>query len=276
MKNIDLSVVKNTIRVRPNDSYKGTYGKVGLIGGNTNFGGAIIMATEAALNSGAGLITTLTDPVNLTSLHDHAPEAMFANYNDDSELEKLIPTFNVIVIGPGLGTNKNSLKIISKVFKLVNNKQILVIDSSAITMINQYDLTLPDNQIIFTPHQMEWQRLSGIKISDQNEDNNMKVVNKLDSIVVLKSHHTEIYNKEKVFKNPGGTPAQATGGMGDTLAGMIGGFVAQFSNEYNAVLSAVFLHSAIADELAKNQYVVLPTHIIQRIPEFMKKYEKKG
>ncbi|TPR38756.1 NAD(P)H-hydrate dehydratase [Apilactobacillus micheneri] len=275
MDQITKDIVNNTIRIRPNNSYKGTYGKVGLIGGNQNFGGAIIMASSAAVHSGAGLVTTFTDKINLSSLHDHLPEAMFADYNDEETLKSLIPTFNVIVIGPGLGTDTKSLKILNKVFNLIQKNQIVVIDGSAITMIAKHKIKLPKAIKIFTPHQMEWQRLSNIKIKDQNEKQNMIKAKELNSIVVLKSHHTEVYNSDSVFQNPGGTPAQATGGMGDTLAGMIGGFVAQFNNKYNAVLSAVFMHSKIADELAKDQYVVLPSQIIKQIPNFMKRYEKK-
>lgn len=63
--------------------------------------------------------------------------------------------------------------------------------------------------------------------------------------------------------------------MGDTLAGMVTGFVSQFENTTDAVLSAVYAHSAIADKLAEKQYVVLPTQIIEHIPEFMKENEKK-
>ena len=60
--------------------------------------------------------------------------------------------------------------------------------------------------------------------------------------------------------------------MGDNLAGMIGGFTAQFENQQNAVLAAVYTHSAIAEELAQSQYVVLPHQISQALPSFMKRY----
>lgn len=275
MPDITENLVSKTIRIRPNNSHKGTYGRVGLIGGSQNFGGAIIMASKASVYSGAGLTTTFTDSSNLTSLHDHVPEAMFADYNDIENLKEMIPGFNVIVIGPGLGTDYNSLKILKATLNAVSHDQIVIIDGSAITLMAKEKLSVPDAQVIFTPHQMEWQRLSGIKISDQNDTNNTDAVKKLHSIVVLKSHHTKIYTKDEIFVNPGGTPAQATGGMGDTLAGMVAGFTAQFSNTDNAVISAVYSHSAIADKLSENQYVVLPTQIIEKIPFFMKNHQTK-
>ncbi|MUP60092.1 NAD(P)H-hydrate dehydratase, partial [Veillonellaceae bacterium M2-4] len=65
--------VKSIIVERPSDSYKGMFGRVLLIGGSLNFGGAIIMATEAAVNSGAGLTSVATNINNLSSLHSRIP-----------------------------------------------------------------------------------------------------------------------------------------------------------------------------------------------------------
>lgn len=87
---------------------------------------------------------------------------------------------------------------------------------------------------------------------------------------MLKSHRTEIYTTNEQYRNPLGTPAMATGGMGDTLAGMITGFLAQFPDKEAAICAAVYLHSQIGEELGKKRYVVLPTEISQQIPRFMK------
>ena len=268
--------MRSTIRIRPNQSFKGTYGKVTLVGGNQHFGGAIIMASSAAVYSGAGLVTTLSDMVNLSSLHARLPEAMIADVNDPRQVKDMIKPATTVVIGSGLGTDRSSQKILQEAFAAVSPQQIVVIDGSAITLVAQKHLSLPKAHLIFTPHQMEWQRLSGIKIADQsNVTKNQVVRNQLHATVVLKSHHTQIYTPKQIYQNPLGTPAQATGGMGDTLAGMIGGFTAQFQNTTNAVLSAVYTHSAIADQLAQKQYVVLPSQIIKHIPEYMKQHEAR-
>lgn len=266
-------ILTETIRKRPLDSYKGTYGKVVLIGGNHNFGGAIIMASLATVYSGAGLTTTITDASNQTSLHNWLPEAMFADINDLEQLTQLVLSADVIVIGPGLGTDAKALTVLQLVLKLVTLKQTLIIDGSAITLIANHRLIIPQTKYtVLTPHQMEWQRISGIAIKDQHPDQNWLVAHQLGATVVLKSHQTEIYTDTKIYQNTAGTPAQATGGMGDTLAGMVGGFCAQFANQDNAVLAAVFSHSAIANQLAQSQYVILPHQISQQIPQFMAKY----
>lgn len=274
MKKLTDQILFDVIKPRPNDSFKGTYGKVTLVGGNRNFGGAIIMASTAAVCSGSGLVTTATDPSNSGALHSQLPEAMFADFNNADQLASLVEPATTVVVGPGLGDDQTSLAILKNVFEHTNEKQNVVIDGSAITLMAREDLAQPKGNIIYTPHQMEWQRLSGIKIADQSEERNREAQAKLNATVVLKKHHTEIYTNDDVYQLTIGTPAQAVGGMGDTLAGMVGGFTAEFSKTpLKAVLAAVYAHSAVAEQIAKNQYIVLPHQISRSLPSFMKKME---
>ncbi|AVK62798.1 NAD(P)H-hydrate dehydratase [Lactobacillus sp. CBA3606] len=269
MKPITSALVRHTIIKRPVDSYKGTFGRVMLIGGNENFGGAIIMAAMAATYSGAGLVTVATAASNFTSLHAHLPEAMVLDYTQTTAVLALLPTMGVIVIGPGLGTEPLAAQLLQHVLQTVTPQQRLVIDGSAITLLAAAQTVLPVAQIVVTPHQMEWQRLSGLKIADQTPVANQAAQQRLHAIAVVKAHHTTVYTDTDAWENLGGTPAMATGGMGDTLAGMIGGFAGQFTDFTAAILSAVYLHSAIADDFAKDQYVVLPHQISHAIPKYM-------
>lgn len=274
MEKLTDQILFDVIKPRPNDSFKGTYGKVTLVGGNRNFGGAIIMASTAAVCAGAGLATTATDPSNSGALHSQLPEAMFADFNNAEQVASLVEPATTIVVGPGLGDDDQSLKILKNVFAHTHEQQTVVIDGSAITLMARERLAQPKGNIIYTPHQMEWQRLSGIKIADQTEERNQNAQAKLGATVVLKKHHTEIYTAKQVYQLTIGTPAQAVGGMGDTLAGMVGGFTAEFSsNPLKAALAAVYAHSAIAEQIAKNQYIVLPHQISRALPVFMKKME---
>lgn len=274
MKKLTDQILFDVIKPRPNDSFKGTYGKVTLVGGNRNFGGAIIMASTAAVCSGAGLVTTATDPSNSGALHSQLPEAMFADFNNADQLASLVEPATTVVVGPGLEDDQTSLAILKNVFDHTNEKQNVIIDGSAITLMAREDLAQPKGNITYTPHQMEWQRLSGIKIAEQSEERNREAQAKLNATVVLKKHHTEIYTNDDVYQLTIGTPAQAVGGMGDTLAGMVGGFTAEFSKTpLKAVLAAVYAHSAVAEQIAKNQYIVLPHQISRSLPSFMKKME---
>jgi len=157
-------------------------------------------------------------------------------------------------------------------------RQILIVDGSALTLVAEHKLKWPKSRLVLTPHQMEWQRLSGVTINEQAfEAFNMLAQQRMnvEPILVLKQHHTQIYTNDCAFEIPVGGPYQATGGMGDTLAGMIAGFTAQFMLSFSeAILAAVYAHSAIADELAETRYITLPTEISASIPEFMHRYAR--
>jgi ADP-dependent NAD(P)H-hydrate dehydratase len=189
VKKITQTILNTVIQKRPADSFKGTYGKIALIGGSQNFGGAIIMASLAAVYSGAGLVTTITDPTNQTSLHDWLPEAMFVDWNQFEQAAPIIQAANVVVIGPGLGTDNQAFDLLTKTFQLAKPGQIFVIDGSALTLLAANKLALPQDSInVLTPHQMEWQRVSGIQMADQTPQENQAAAQKLNAIVVVKSH----------------------------------------------------------------------------------------
>ena len=272
MKQLSEKILYQVITPRPAQSHKGTFGRVLIIGGTAEFGGAVIMNAMAAVYAGAGLVTVATDPTNFTALHSHLPEAMVVDFNQD--LTTLIQNNDVILIGSGLG---DRLDILQATFRAVFPKQVLIVDGSALTLLAENHINLPHARLVLTPHQMEWQRITGISIAQQAfEAFNVLGRDRLKQmpIVVLKQHHTQIYTSKDIYELPIGGPYQATGGMGDTLAGIIAGFAAQFflASLSDVVLAAVYSHSAIADELAETQYIVLPTQISQQLPKFMKHY----
>ena len=128
-----------------------------------------------------------------------------------------------------------------------------------------------------TPHQGEWQRLSNLAITEQIELNNQTNLHELnpDALLVLKKHQSEVYYHDQVSKITVGNPGMATGGMGDTLTGIIAGFVGQFGFSLETVQAALFLHSEIGDKLNEKNYVVLPSSIIEKIPKYMAKFSSR-
>ncbi|MDO4912858.1 MAG: NAD(P)H-hydrate dehydratase [Lactobacillus sp.] len=270
---ISNELFKSVVKVRPSKSQKGDYGKVLLIGGSEQFGGAIIMATEACVSAGAGLVMTATHSVNLSSLHARVPEAMFCDWRDRN-LAKMIAQVDVIVCGPGLGQSAFAQDIMQLVSQEVTDKQTVVYDASALNWISNKRLLLARNarQVIFTPHQVEWQRMSSLYPDFQTDTANQDALNNYDpgAILVLKSENTRVYQAGKVYQNQIGNPGMATGGMGDTLAGVIGAFVAQFGPSVETVSAAIYLHSLVGDAIYQDKYVVRPTELISRLAEFMK------
>lgn len=271
MKEITKQHVINWLPIRSKDTYKGEMGRILCIGGNSNMGGAVIMTGKAALYSGAGLVTVATAPENRMALHAHAPEIMFCDMYDLSRLEELIKDMDVIAIGPGLGQDNHAAEIVNTVLKHGSKDQKVVIDADAINVLAQAE-EKPQTyaELIYTPHIGEWERLTGLSKTEFDQQINEQLRSQLAASVVLKGSPTEVYLAGETWINATGNPSQATGGMGDTLTGIIAGLLGQMRRPKEAILTAVFIHSYIADQLAKTHYVTLPSHIIEQLPLVMR------
>lgn len=273
MKEITQNLVKSWIPIRDPHTYKNKLGRVLCIGGNAQMGGAMVLMSSAALNSGAGLITAASDPINVHALHARFPEIMFTNMYNTEALIKQIQVAKVIIVGPGLGLDDDARKVFNTVIQHTKDDQTLIIDADAITLYSKYKPIL-HGRIIFTPHLGEWQRLSGLSALEETEKINRQARDSLGATIVLKKARSEVYFDNACWVNTTGNPAMATGGMGDTLAGMIAGFVAQFDDFEKGVLSAIYLHSYIGDQLANTHYVTLPSSIIDHISSTMRHFVK--
>lgn len=268
MQTLSQQTVINVVQPRRAKSYKGNYGRVTIIGGNQQFGGAAIMSASAAVYAGAGLVSVVTAAVNRAALHARLPEAMVLA-DDSPELEALLANQEVLVIGPGLGDDAHGLALLKRVFATVTSKQVVIIDGSAITLIAREHLPYPKAQLVWTPHQMEWQRLSGLAIAAQTPEANAQAAAQISGVVVVKSEATEIFGRDATYLNPIGSPAMATGGSGDTLTGILAAYIGQFGYSDAAICAAVYTHSDVADQLAETNYVALPSQVILRLPQYM-------
>lgn len=271
---IDEQLARQVVTKRQANSHKGTYGRVLLIGGFYPYGGAIIMSALACVKSGAGLVTVATERDNITALHAHLPETMAFDCEDKELFEENLIKADVVLIGPGLSENSKASRVFKQVLEKVSEHQSLIIDGSALNLLAKtMPLSFNTDHLVLTPHQKEWERLSGLAISEQTVDNTRKALENFpkETILVAKSHRTKIFQDQLLAEFTVGGPYQATGGMGDTLCGMIAGFVAQFrKNYFDSVAVATYLHSYIADQLSKEAYVVLPTTISAALPKVMK------
>lgn len=281
MKVIDQTLLEKVIVERTRHSHKVDYGRLLLIGGTYPYGGAIIMAALGAVRSGAGLVTVATDKENIPTLHSHLPESMAFSLQDQQLLKEQLEKAEVVLLGPGLREDAFGEELVKQVFDSLRKDQILVIDGGALGILSKNQFPLPVGQLILTPHQKEWERLSGLAIEKQKPESTFAALEDFpqETILVEKGPATRIWKagQSEYYQLEIGGPYQATGGMGDTLAGMIAGFAGQFPhvNLYERVVVVTHLHSAIAQELAQENYVVLPTSISQHIPLFMKKISEK-
>ena len=280
MKVIEQALLEKVIIERSRTSHKGNYGRLLLLGGTYPYGGAIIMSAIAAVKSGAGLVTVGTDRENIPALHSHLPEAMAFSLQDQQLLKEQLARAEVVLLGPGLRDDTFGEELVKQVFASLKQNQILIVDGGALTILARTSLSFPSSQLILTPHQKEWEKLSGITIEKQKEDTTASALTSFPkgTILVEKGPATRVWQagQSDYYQLQVGGPYQATGGMGDTLAGMIAGFAGQFQQAslYERVAVATHLHSAIAQELAQEHYVILPTEISNYLPEAMKNVSK--
>ena len=280
MKEISLELLEKVIVERSRHSHKGDYGRLLLIGGTYPYGGAIIMAALASVRSGAGLVTVATDKENIPALHSHLPEAMAFDLDDKQLLEQQLKKASVVLVGSGLVDDDRGEELLHTVFHHLEQNQTLILDGGALSILAKTEMKFPKVHLVLTPHQREWQVLSGLDLTFQGAEETGEALKRFPSgtILVQKGPATRIWQAGQAdcYQLSVGGPYQATGGMGDTLAGMVAGFAGQFpqASLYERVTVATHLHSAIAQELAEDNYVVLPTMISQQIPAFMKNIQK--
>lgn len=272
----EIKNVKSFIPLRDTYGYKGDYGRVLIIAGNDGYTGAAYISTEAAVRSGAGLVTLSTKKSIRDILSIKLEEAMTSCYEDENALINLIEKSDAIAIGPGMGNNSNTLKHLELVIK--HSKCPVVIDADGINVLkdNKFLLNSKKCTIIITPHLGEMSRLSGKPI-EYIRQNRLAVSNeiakKFGIIVLLKGYNTVITDGKNTYINPTGNSSMASGGMGDCLTGIIASFIAQKCDPLKATSIAAFVHGYAGEVLSKDKFVVNATHIIDALPDIIKEIQ---
>ncbi len=259
------------------NSHKGTYGKVLVIAGSPTISGAAYLAAASAYRMGAGLVKIYTPEENQLAMQTLLPEALLEIYDRKrpsvKQLRKTIEWADVIVLGPGLGTDRIAEKIVRYVIS--KSKVPVVIDADGINVLakNKTCLLDTDAPIVLTPHIQEMARLSG-KSKEQILQDPFGIAKEFTEnypvTLVLKDARTVIAKKQELtFLNTSGNCGMATGGSGDVLAGIIGGLIAQGMNELEGARLGVFVHGKAGDAAAqtKGAYSMLARDIIDGIAE---------
>lgn len=266
---IDFEMVRNTLRKRKQNSYKGDYGQVLVIAGSMGFAGAAYLTTQAAVRSGAGLVT-LCVPKDIQEIMSiKLTEAMTINFEQSDKIGNIMVKANCIAIGPGMGVGKLTLNVIKNTIE--NADCPIVIDADGINVLQEKIeiLERKNNTIILTPHYGEMARLTGLSIEEIRENRvevSKNFANDHDVIVLLKDHRTIITDGNFIYENTTGNSAMASGGMGDTLTGIIASFIAQGYDPLEATYISAYIHGYCGDRLAETMFCVNATHIINELP----------
>jgi ADP-dependent NAD(P)H-hydrate dehydratase / NAD(P)H-hydrate epimerase len=253
---VDQDLAKTIYRPRNRFAHKGAYGHALVVGGSYGKIGAVLLATQACLRSGAGLTTTYLPKCGYPVLQSEAPEAMALTDEDPflistppSSLEKV----GVVGIGPGLGTDEKTVYAIGQLLAAYNKPLVIDADGLNCLALNPDLLSGLPSHSILTPHPKEFERLFGACVNDYERMSRAREKARSHHIViVLKGHHSLIATPSgQLYFNTTGNAGMAKGGSGDVLTGIITALVAQGYQPLLAALLGVYLHGAAGDLAAK-------------------------
>lgn len=255
--------------LRRRDSHKGRHGHVLAIGGDHGMGGAIVLAAEAALRAGAGLVSVATRTEHVPVLMTRRPEAMSHGVDDANALAALMHRADALALGPGLGQGAWGRALFDAA---TSTEQPCVIDADALNLLAEAPRRLP--WAVLTPHPGEAARLLGIDTHAVQADRysaSHALSEKLGCTVVLKGAGSVVASPGYVTRVCDiGNPGMATGGMGDALTGVIATLLAQGHVPFEAASIGTWLHARAGDRAAtRGQIGLLASDLIAELPSVL-------
>lgn len=244
---------KEALKQRPLGGHKGDFGHVLVIAGSQEMPGAGFLASQAALRSGAGLVTYCLPQGAYKKFDAAFAEVMVRPIVFDSidPVLKLCEKKKAVVLGPGLGREKATVAFVKKIIPEIGLP--LVLDADGLFAVSQSPSLLKKRKAptILTPHVGEMASLLGWQ-ADEVLRAKVQVVlegaSLWNAILILKGYRSMVgLPKGELYVNPTGNPGMATAGMGDVLAGALGGFLAQGLPAEKAALAGVYLHGLSGD-----------------------------
>lgn len=244
-------LVEASLPRRPRDSHKGSNGHILAIGGDHGTGGAVRMAAEAALRTGAGLVSVATREANVPAMNTARPELMAHGVDGPQALQPMLDKASVVALGPGLGQAAWGHALWTTA---LDAGLPTVLDADGLNLLHTHARALPE-KVVLTPHPGEAARLLGRDTRAVQTDRFAAVrelAQRYGAVVVLKGNGSLIASPDgQVSVCPWGNPGMASGGMGDTLTGIIAGLLGQGCDPYEAACLGVALHARAADVAAR-------------------------
>ena len=260
----DAAEMRALLPARAFGSHKGTFGHLVVVAGSAGKTGAATLSSEAGLKAGAGLVTAAV-PASLNDILEvklteamtlplpEADGARAMGFQALTPLNEFLAGKSAVALGPGLGTHPETQ---AAVRELVRHCPVpMVVDADGINALAGHLEILREaaGPRILTPHPGEMAHLLGTttqEVQSRRLDTAREVAAAHQVWVVLKGAQTLVADPQgRVSLNPTGNPVLASGGTGDVLTGLIGGFLAQGLSPWDAARLGVYLHGLAADYL---------------------------
>jgi len=271
---------------RPRTAHKGDFGKIFILAGSEGYTGAPVLAANAAVRAGAGLVYLGVPrniyPIAAVKCDEAMPFPLPEEY--DKILEKARGC-DVALIGPGLGRAQSTETLVHRL--LIDLDIPVVLDADGINAVSEH-IDILDKRSAFTvltPHDGEFQRLTGCKLPIRDRLGTAREFARAHGcILVLKGHATVTAAPDgTAWINASGNPGMARGGSGDVLAGMIAALLGQkhlfgpHTHRPEIVAAAVYYHGQAGDRCAGElgEYGMTPTDMIAKVPAVLKEHEER-
>jgi holo-[acyl-carrier-protein] synthase len=272
---------------RPRDGHKGTFGTVVVLAGSQGYTGAAYLTSMGAARSGAGIVRLMVAQSIYPILAEKCTEVVVGPVPEISPgvvghaaLSAVQRGFSGAasgIVGPGIGRDTSTRRLIENLIPRVTVP--LVLDADALNLLSEHRSILPklSPDIVLTPHPAEFGRLANLETSAVQKDRRgiaSRFAKTWNKVVVLKGAGTVIAAPDgRITLNPIATPALASGGTGDVLAGLIGGLMAQKLPPFEAAVTGVHIHSVAGTDLEASvgQAGVLASDLLLQIPRVMER-----
>ncbi|MGJ8651919.1 MAG: NAD(P)H-hydrate dehydratase [Opitutaceae bacterium] len=278
------SVLAPLQKLRPASVDKRSFGHLFIVGGSAYMPGALLMAVQAAVRSGVGLVTAFAPASVASVLSAQVPEAIWIPWPETSHgtlnpralpllLERL-DYASAVLCGPGMGRDRSTEMIAQEMVKAVHLPVIMDADALRRKVVEIAPKRKSEyGPVVVTPHMGEFMRIANLSEVDYSIDTLQRFCQQYKLMTVLKGANTRICDGQSVLYNTHGGPVLSRGGSGDLLAGLIGGMVAQDNSDIQAAVGrGVMLHGLAAQELArdKGQVVVSTTELLNYLPKVLR------
>lgn len=271
---------------RSPEAHKGDLGHILVIAGASGYTGAAYLTSQAAILSGAGLVTLAVGrslyPIMAAKLTEVIVRPFYEtkDYSLSLLAEKELINFSEkvgsIAIGPGISQNKETQHLVRNLITKVSKP--VVLDADGINSFSGHVdmLKSASSGLVMTPHPGEIARLTGKDITEiqkNRKDIALAFANEYNTVLVLKGHRTVVANPAgECYINETGNAGMASAGCGDVLTGVIAGFIAQGCDTFTASILGVYFHGLAGDEAVKEKGVLslIATDLLNKIPEVLK------
>lgn len=277
------SYVAGHLPSRPRDAHKGTFGHVGIIAGSVGKTGAAVLASQAALRTGAGLVS-LAIPETLNDILESMlievmtvpiPDISIRAFGSPSitALLKFANRKTAVAIGPGIGTHNETIGAVIKLIPQLTTPCVIDADGLNAVATNLAILNAAKAPIILTPHPGEMAKLLGCSNADVSHDrlgSATELSQKTGATVILKGARTLVASPDgSVDICPTGNSGMATGGTGDVLTGIIAGLLGQGLSARAAATVGSYLHGLAGDIVVTTQgsHGMIASDLLASIPQ---------